>query len=62
MQLDDRVNLLEIGSELRFQRRYYWAVSDDFVSMLLMYPKSQRDDPSAEQKKVLASLVREEFR
>jgi hypothetical protein len=30
--------------------------------MLLMYPKRERDDLSADQKKVLAALVKEEFK
>lgn len=41
---------------------YYWAVSDDQILMLLMYPKSERDDLTAEQKKALAALVKEEFK
>ena len=41
---------------------YYWAVRQDQVLMLLMYPKSDRDDLTAEQKKVLAALVKEEFK
>ena len=30
--------------------------------MLLAYPKNERDDLSAEQRKVLAALVKEEFK
>ena len=30
--------------------------------MLLMYPKSERDDLTQDQKKALAALVREEFK
>jgi hypothetical protein len=30
--------------------------------MLLMYPKSERDDLSPEQRKILAALVKEEFK
>ena len=41
---------------------YYWAKSDDIALMLLIYQKGEQDDLSAEQKKVLATLVREEFR
>ena len=41
---------------------YYWATKDDVVLMLLMYGKNERDDLSAEQKKVLAALVKEEFK
>jgi mRNA-degrading endonuclease RelE of RelBE toxin-antitoxin system len=41
---------------------YYWAVHDDVVLMLLAYPKNERDDLTAEQKKVLVALVKEEFK
>jgi mRNA-degrading endonuclease RelE of RelBE toxin-antitoxin system len=41
---------------------YYWATRDDVVLMLLAYPKNERDDLTAEQKKVLSALVKEEFK
>jgi mRNA-degrading endonuclease RelE of RelBE toxin-antitoxin system len=41
---------------------YYWATPDDVVLMLLAYPKNDQDDLTAEQKKVLAGLVKEEFK
>jgi mRNA-degrading endonuclease RelE of RelBE toxin-antitoxin system len=41
---------------------YYWARPDGVLLMLLMYPKNERDDLSATQKKALASLVKEEFK
>jgi len=41
---------------------YYWATSQGAILMLLMYPKSERDDLSPEQRKVLAALVEEEFK
>ena len=41
---------------------YYWAASQDIVLMLLMYGKNERDDFSAEQRKVLVALVKEEFK
>ncbi len=41
---------------------YYWATSDDVLLMLIVYPKNERDDLSPGQKKVLAALVREEFK
>ncbi len=41
---------------------YYWATSADVVLMLLMYGKNERDDLSAGQAKVLATLVKEEFK
>ena len=36
--------------------------NDDVVLMLLMYGKNERDDLSAEQAKILAALVKEEFK
>jgi mRNA-degrading endonuclease RelE of RelBE toxin-antitoxin system len=41
---------------------YYWATNDDVILMLLMYSKSEKDDLTPEQKKVLASIVEEEFK
>ncbi|NNE47441.1 MAG: type II toxin-antitoxin system RelE/ParE family toxin [Rhodothermales bacterium] len=41
---------------------YYWATEDGQILMLLMYPKSEKDDLSADQRKVLAALVKEEFK
>ena len=41
---------------------YYWAAREDVVLMLLMYGKSDRDDLSADQKRVLVALVKEEFK
>ena len=41
---------------------YYWAAKDGIVLMLLAYPKNERDDLTAAQKKVLVDLVKEEFK
>ena len=41
---------------------YYWAVNDEQILMLLMYPKNERDDLTADQKRVLVALVKEEFK
>lgn len=41
---------------------YYWASKDGVILMLLMYSKKDKDDLTVEQKKVLATLVKEEFR
>jgi hypothetical protein len=41
---------------------YYWYAAGALIYMLLAYSKDQRDDLSAAQKKVLAQLVREEFK
>lgn len=41
---------------------YYWSAPDDVVLMLLAYPKNEKDDLTAEQKKLLVALVKEEFK
>lgn len=41
---------------------YYWYASGSLIYMLLAYSKDEQDDLSATQKKVLARLVKEEFR
>jgi mRNA-degrading endonuclease RelE of RelBE toxin-antitoxin system len=41
---------------------YYWAVEQDRLLMLLMYPKSERDDLTREQLKILRMIVEEEYR
>jgi mRNA-degrading endonuclease RelE of RelBE toxin-antitoxin system len=41
---------------------YFWAVRHDQLLMLLMYPKSERDDLSPSQLKLLRKLVGEEYR
>ena len=41
---------------------YYWAVEQDRLLMLLMYPKSEKDDLSREQLIILRNIVEEEYR
>jgi mRNA-degrading endonuclease RelE of RelBE toxin-antitoxin system len=41
---------------------YYWATRNAVVLLLLMYGKNEQDDLTTAQKKVLAALVREEFK
>ena len=41
---------------------YYWAVEQDRLLMLLIYPKSERDDLSREQLQILRKIVEEEYR
>ena len=41
---------------------YYWVVERDRLLMLLMYPKSERDDLTREQVKILRKIVEEEYR
>ena len=40
---------------------YYWAVSEELIFMLLMYPKNEKDDLTKDQIKALRQLVAEEF-
>jgi mRNA-degrading endonuclease RelE of RelBE toxin-antitoxin system len=41
---------------------YYWYSEGPLLYMLLAYSKDERDDLAAAQKKLLAQLVREEFK
>ena len=41
---------------------YYWATEHAALLMLLMYPKNEQDDLTADQVKTLAALVKEEFK
>jgi len=40
---------------------YYWAVRQDRILLLLMYAKSDKDDLTAEQLKVLRKIIEEEY-
>jgi mRNA-degrading endonuclease RelE of RelBE toxin-antitoxin system len=40
---------------------YYWAVRQDSILMLLIYPKNVQDDISAAQLKVLRRIIEEEY-
>jgi mRNA-degrading endonuclease RelE of RelBE toxin-antitoxin system len=40
---------------------YYWAVLQDRIVMLLIYAKSEQDDLSAAQLKVLRRIMEEEY-
>ncbi|KQM78382.1 type II toxin-antitoxin system RelE/ParE family toxin [Xylophilus sp. Leaf220] len=38
---------------------YYWISEDDRIYMLVMYPKSEKDDLSASETAILRKLVKE---
>jgi hypothetical protein len=40
---------------------YYWAVTQQQLLMLFMYPKNVRDDLTAAQVKLLRTIVEEEY-
>jgi mRNA-degrading endonuclease RelE of RelBE toxin-antitoxin system len=40
---------------------YYWAVKQERILMLLIYPKNVKDDMTQEQLKILRTIVKEEF-
>ena len=40
---------------------YYWAVKQERILMLLIYPKNVKDDITQEQLKTLRKIVKEEF-
>ena len=41
---------------------YYWAVSEDHLLMLMMYPKNVQDNLSPAQLKMLRQIVEEEYK
>ncbi len=41
---------------------YYWHVASETIYMLFGYPKNKQEDLTALQKKLLAELVRKEFK
>jgi len=41
---------------------YYWAKSDEQILMLYMFKKSERDDLTNEQCKILRKIVEEEYK
>jgi hypothetical protein len=41
---------------------YYWAVKQDHIYMLLMYSKSEQEDLTPDQLKILKRIVKEEYR
>jgi len=41
---------------------YYWIVAEDQILMLFMYPKSEKDDLTPQQLKVLREIVEKEFK
>lgn len=41
---------------------YYWYVAGSLIYMLLAYSKGEQDDLTAREKRILSSLVTEEFK
>lgn len=41
---------------------YYWVVAEDLILMLFMYPKTEKDDLTPQQLKVLREIVEKEFK
>ena len=41
---------------------YYWIVAEDQILMLFMYPKSEKDDLTLQELKVLREIVEKEFK
>lgn len=40
---------------------YYWAVRQERLVMLVMYPKNERDDLTKDQLKILRKIIEEEY-
>ena len=43
-------------------RIYYWDRQSEKIYMLYVYPKNRQEELTAEQRKLLSSIVREEFK
>lgn len=41
---------------------YYWVVAQDQILMLFMYPKSEQDDLTPKQLKILREIVEKEYK
>jgi len=41
---------------------YYWVVAEEQILMLFLYPKSEKDDLTPQQLKVLREIVEKEFK
>lgn len=50
------------GKRGGFRVIYYWAVSDEKILMLFIYPKNKQSDLSPAQIEVLSKIVKEEYK
>lgn len=50
------------GKRGGFRVIYYWAVSDDKILMLFIYPKNKQSDLTPAQIEVLSKIVKEEYK
>ncbi len=50
------------GKRGGFRVIYYWAVSEDKILMLFIYPKTKQSDLSPAQIEVLSKIVKEEYK
>lgn len=57
-----RWDMAERGKRNGVRAIYYWAVKQERILMLLIYPKNVKDDITQEQLKILRKIVKEEFR
>ena len=57
-----RWNLRDKGKRGGIRVIYYWDMKQEIFYMLLAYSKSQQEDLTAEQIKILKRLIREEFK
>lgn len=56
-----RWGMMERGKRGGVRVIYYWAVKQERILMLLIYPKNIKDDLTHEQLKILRNIVKEEF-
>jgi hypothetical protein len=57
-----RWSMSERGKRGGVRAIYYWIVAEDQILMLFMYSKSENDDLTPQQLKVLKEIVEKEFK
>jgi mRNA-degrading endonuclease RelE of RelBE toxin-antitoxin system len=49
------------GKSGGFRVIYYWAAAEDRILMLMIYPKSEKDDLTRDQIRILRKIIKEEY-
>jgi hypothetical protein len=57
-----RWSMSERGKRGGVRAIYYWIVAEDQILMLFMYAKSEKDDLTSQQLKILREIVEKEFK
>lgn len=49
------------GKSGGFRVIYYWAAAENRILMLMIYPKSEKDDLTRDQIRILRRIIKEEY-